>query len=51
MIHEQEMDEAARTAGLPETVRAEIEQRASSLGLVMTLSEDRWQLELATHSS
>ncbi len=48
MIHEQESDAAARNAGLPEKVRAEIEQRATPLGLGMTLSEDRWQLELTT---
>jgi two-component system sensor histidine kinase DegS len=46
MIHEQEEVEAARDAGLPNTVRAEIDQRASALGIGVTVSDDRWQLEL-----
>ena len=46
MIHEQEDDEAARHAGLPESVQAEIEQRAAALGLKVVLTEDRWQLEV-----
>lgn len=46
MIHEQESDEAARHAGLPENVGAEIEQRAKSLGIALNVSDDRWQIEL-----
>jgi two-component system sensor histidine kinase DegS len=46
MIHEQETDEAARHAGLPEALQAEIEQRAAALRLRVSLSEDRWQLEV-----
>jgi len=46
MIHEQEEVEAARNAGLPESVRAEIEQRAAPLGISVTLSDDGWQLEM-----
>ncbi len=46
LIHEQEQDEAARDAGLPENVRAELELRAAPLGIAVALSEDRWQLEL-----
>jgi two-component system, NarL family, sensor histidine kinase DegS len=46
MIHQQEEDEAARHAGLPDGVRAEIEQRAAPLGITVTTSEDRWNLEL-----
>jgi two-component system, NarL family, sensor histidine kinase DegS len=46
MIHEQEAVEAARHAGLPENVRAEIEQRAAPLGITVNVSDDRWQLEL-----
>ena len=47
MIHEQEDAAAARTAGLPAGVQAEIENRASSLGIGVNVSEDRWQLELS----
>ncbi len=46
MIHEQESETAARNAGLPESVLAEIEQRAAPLGLRVTVSDDRWQIEL-----
>ena len=46
LIHQQEHDEAARNAGLPDNVRAEIEQRASALGVTVTLSDDGWHLEL-----
>src|SRR3954468_9474852 len=46
MIHEQEEVEAARHAGLPDHVRVEIEQRAATLGIVVKVSDDRWQLEL-----
>jgi two-component system sensor histidine kinase DegS len=46
MIHEQEAVDAARHAGLPENVRAELEQRAGPLGITVTVSDDRWQLEL-----
>jgi two-component system sensor histidine kinase DegS len=46
MIHEQETSAAARNAGLPESVRAEIAQRAEPLGVQVLLSEDRWQIEL-----
>ncbi len=46
MIHEQEEGEAARNAGLPDNVRAEVEQRATPLGITVTVSEDRWNLEL-----
>ena len=46
MIHQQEEDEAARHAGLPDNVRAELEQRGGPLGITVTVSEDRWQLEL-----
>jgi two-component system sensor histidine kinase DegS len=47
MIHEQEEDDAARNAGLPDNVRAELEQRGAPLDVAVTLSEDRWQLELS----
>jgi two-component system sensor histidine kinase DegS len=50
MIHEQEAVEAARNAGLPENVRAEIEQRAAPLGITVNVSDDRWQLELVAGS-
>ena len=50
MIHEQERDEAARNAGLPETVRSEIEQRAAALGMKLSVSEDGWQVELVISS-
>ena len=46
LIHQQEHDEAARNAGLPDNVRAEIEQRAAALGVTMRLSDDGWRLEL-----
>jgi two-component system sensor histidine kinase DegS len=46
MIHQQESDDAARRAGLPAHVLAEIEQRATSLGIDVKLSDDRWHLEL-----
>ena len=46
MIHEQEEVEAARHAGLPDNVFDEIEQRASTLGTTVTLTDDRWQLEM-----
>jgi len=46
MIHEQEEVEAARHAGLPDNVLDEIEQRASTLGTTVTLTDDRWQLEM-----
>jgi two-component system sensor histidine kinase DegS len=46
MIHEQEDADAARTAGLPAGVLAEIENRASTLAVAVKLSEDRWSLEL-----
>ncbi|HEY7025885.1 MAG TPA: histidine kinase [Candidatus Limnocylindrales bacterium] len=45
MIHEQEEDEAARGRGLPEGVRAELEQRAAPLGIAVNVTEDRWQIE------
>ena len=48
MIHEQEGVEAARNAGLPESVVTEIEQRAAGLGIGVTVTDDRWQIELAT---
>ena len=48
MIHEQESDAAARNAGLSDSDRAEIEQRAVPLGIAVMLSEDRWLLELTT---
>ena len=35
MIHQQEEDEAARNAGLPDNVRAELEQRAAPLGIAV----------------
>jgi two-component system, NarL family, sensor histidine kinase DegS len=50
MIHEQEEVEAARNHGLPENVRAEIEQRATALGVTVTVSDDRWMLELLANS-
>ena len=50
MIHEQEEVEAARNAGLPDNVRAEIEQRAAPLGVTVTVGEDGWQLELLAGS-
>jgi two-component system sensor histidine kinase DegS len=46
LIHQQEEDEAARNAGLPDHVRSEIEQRAAPLGMAVTVSEDRWTVEL-----
>jgi len=46
LIHQQEQDEAARNAGLPDNVRAEIEQRAAALGVTVRLSDDGWRLEL-----
>lgn len=48
MIHEQEGVEAARNAGLPESIVTEIEQRAAGLGIAVTVTDDRWQIELAT---
>ena len=48
MIHEQEWVEAARNAGLPESIVTEIEQRAAGLGIAVTVTDDRWQIELAT---
>ena len=45
MVRQQEENEASRNAGLPEPVRLEIEQRASGLGINISLSSDRWQLE------
>jgi two-component system sensor histidine kinase DegS len=50
MIHEQEEVEAARNAGLPDNVRAEMEQRATPLGITVTVSDDGWQLELLAAS-
>lgn len=47
MIHEQEETEAARSAGLPPAAQYEIESRASSLGVSVNVSDDRWQLELS----
>ena len=46
MIHEQEEGDAARNAGLPGNVIAEVVQRATPLGISVTVSEDRWNLEL-----
>jgi two-component system sensor histidine kinase DegS len=46
MIHEQEEVEHARHSGMPDNVRTEIEQRAASLGVTVTLTEDGWQIEL-----
>jgi two-component system, NarL family, sensor histidine kinase DegS len=46
MIHEQEHQEAARHAGLSESVRIEIEQRAAALGMQLTVADDGWQVEL-----
>ena len=46
MIHEQEEDDAARNGGLPDNVRAELDQRGAPLDVAVTISEDRWQLEL-----
>jgi signal transduction histidine kinase len=46
MIHEQESQAAARNAGLPQHVRAEIERRAAPLGVRVAVSDDRWQVEL-----
>ncbi len=46
LIHQQEEDEASRHAGMPDSVLAEIEQRAASLAMTVKLSEDRWTLEL-----
>jgi two-component system sensor histidine kinase DegS len=46
LIHQQEEDDAARNAGMPANVRAEIDQRAAPLGINVTLSEDGWTLEL-----
>ena len=51
MIREQESDDAARSAGLPEHVRAEIEQRAAPLNARLAMSEDRWSLELVVSRS
>lgn len=45
MIHQQEEDEAARGRGLPEGVRADLEQRAAPLGIAVNVTEDRWQIE------
>jgi signal transduction histidine kinase len=50
LIHQQEADEAARYAGLPDNVRAEIEQRAAPLGMAVAVSDDRWTVELRVTS-
>ena len=48
MVRQQAADEASRSAGLPEPVLLEIEQRASGLGIKIGLFSDRWQLEAVT---
>ncbi len=44
MIRDQERVDAARAAGLPASTWAEIEQRAGSAGITVSLTADRWLL-------